>query len=116
MGLDGTRGSGRSGRDHNYYLYQTKLGSLASAQHSHSLSREVREDDNGPGNVPPLPLIIHSDNPPCGVKLNMEPVNNPRGARISPISPILADTKVDSRAGGEIVTRCLGPGLDYDGP
>ena len=31
------------------------LPSLPSAQHSHSLSREVREDDNGPGNVPPLP-------------------------------------------------------------
>ena len=69
MGLDGTRGCVRSGRDHNYYLYQTKLPAwLPSAQHStHFLeTREVREreDDNGPGNVPSLPrLIIHSGQP-----------------------------------------------------
>ena len=46
MGLDGTRGCVRSGRDHNYYLYQTKLPAwLPSAQHStHFLeTREVRE-------------------------------------------------------------------------
>ena len=64
MGLDGTRGSGRSGRDHNYYLYQTKLPAwLPSARHSHSLSREVRqrreaEDDNGP-DAPPPPHPAH---------------------------------------------------------
>ena len=41
MGLDGTRGCVRSGRDHNYYLYQTKLPAwLPSAQHStHFLER-----------------------------------------------------------------------------
>ena len=65
-----------------------------------TFSQGEREDDNGPGNVPPLPPHYALS----GVKLNMETVNNTRGARISPISPILADTKVDS---GEIVTRCL---------
>ena len=60
MGLDGTRGSGRSGRDHNYYLYQTKLPGLPSAAQP-SLSRKVRERMIT-GLVMSLlsPLIMHS--------------------------------------------------------
>ena len=79
MGLDGTRGCVRSGRDHNYYLYQTKLPAwLPSAQHStHFLERWGRERMiTGLVMSPLSPGSLYTlDNPP-GIKLNMETVNN----------------------------------------